>query len=138
MLISRRVMVTKRILLVDQEPQITLLVRQTLEKTGKYSVRAEHTGELALEAARSFRPDLILVDLIAEGADGGFFTGEFHADAFLQDTPVVRLSSLRSGDAVDSNGTLDGYSFSIAPVRIEELVRGVEELFLEQTQSVDR
>jgi PleD family two-component response regulator len=70
---SVQAMVTKRILLVDQEPQITLLVRQTLEKTGKYSVRAEHPGELALEAARSFRPDLILVDLMAEGADGDFF-----------------------------------------------------------------
>jgi CheY-like chemotaxis protein len=77
MLISRRVMVTKRILLVDQEPQITLLVRQALEKTGKYSVRAEHTGELALEAACWFRPDLILVDLIAEGADGDFLPGSF-------------------------------------------------------------
>jgi hypothetical protein len=67
------VMVTKRILLVDQEPQITLLVRQALEKTGKYSVREAHNGELALEAARSFRPDLILVDLIVEGADRDFF-----------------------------------------------------------------
>ena len=70
-------MVTKRILLVDQEPQITLFVRQALEKTGKYSVREEHTGELAPEAARSFRPDLILVDLIAEGADGDFLAGSF-------------------------------------------------------------
>jgi PleD family two-component response regulator len=132
-------MVTKRILLVDQEPQITLLVRQALEKTGKYSVREAHNGELALEAARSFRPDLILVDLIVEGADRDFFTRQFHADAFLQGTPVVRLSSLRAGEAVvDSSGTLDGYSFSIAPVRIEELVRGVDELCLEQTQSVDR
>jgi hypothetical protein len=52
---------------------------------------------------------------------------------------VIRLSSLRAGEAVvDSSGTLDGYSFSIAPVRIEELVRGVDELCLEQTQSVDR
>ena len=132
-------MVTRRIRLVDQEPQITLLVRQALEKTGKYSVREEHTGELALEAARSFRPDLILVDLIAEGADGDFFTRQFRADAFLRGTPVVRLSSRRAGEAVvDSSGTLDGYSFSIAPVRIEELVRGVDELCLEQTQSVDR
>jgi CheY-like chemotaxis protein len=80
-------MVTRRILLVDQEPQITLLVRPALEKTGKYSVREEHSGELALEAAPSFQPDLILVDLIAEGADGDFFTRQFHAEAFLPVRP---------------------------------------------------
>ena len=86
-------MVTKRILLVDQEPQITLLVRQALEKAGNYSVREERTGELALQAAREFRPDLILVDLIAEGADGNHFAKQFHTDVLLRDTPVVCLSS---------------------------------------------
>lgn len=130
-------MVTKRILLVDQEPQITLLVRQALEKAGNYSVREERAGELAVQAAREFRPDLILVDLIAEGADGNYFTKQFHTDVLLRNTPVVCLSSLRSGESVGSSGFLGGYSFSVTPVRIEELVRGVEELFFEQTQSVE-
>ena len=90
-----------------------------------------------MQAAREFRPDLILVDLIAEGADGDYFTKQFHTDVILQNTPVVCLSSLRSGESVGSSGFLGGYSFSVTPVRIEELVRGVEELFFEQTQSVD-
>jgi PleD family two-component response regulator len=128
-------MAAKRILLVDQAPQITSLVRQALEKTGKYSVREEQTGLLALEAARSFRPDLILVDLIAEGADGELLTRQFHADPLLQNTPVVCLSSLRAEEAVDSSGMMSGYSFSVLPLRIEELVRGVEELFL-KTESI--
>ena len=99
-------MVTKRILLVDQEPQITLLVRQALEKAGNYSVREERAGELALQAAREFRPDLILVDLIAEGADGDYFTKQFHTDVILRNTPVVCLSSLRSEESVGSSGFL--------------------------------
>ncbi len=123
---------TKRVLLIDQEPQITSLVRRALEKTGRYSVREEHPGAPALSAARSFRPDLILVDLVADGAEADFITRQFRAEAFLKDTPVVCLNSLRSGAAVCSSGTLSGYDFSVTPVGIEELVRGVEELFFEQ------
>ncbi len=125
-------MVRKRILLVDQEPQITLLVRVAFEKTGRYSVRQERPGALALAAARSFRPDVILVDLIANGAEGDLITRQFRADAVLKDIPVLCLSALRSGGAIDSSGTLGGYDFSVTPIGIEELVRGVEELFLAQ------
>ena len=106
-------MVTKRILLVDQEPQITLLVRQALEKAGNYSVREERAVELALQAAREFRPNLILVDLIAEGADGDYFTKQFHTDVILRNTPVVCLSSLRSGESVGSSGFLGATVFPL-------------------------
>lgn len=122
-------MFTKKILLVDQEPQLTLLVRQALERTGKYSIIEEHTTQRILETAHSFQPDLILIDLTTGGADGDFIAKQIRTDTILKDTPIVCLSSLRSGEAVASTGTLDGYSFSVTPVRIEELVGGVEELF---------
>jgi DNA-binding response OmpR family regulator len=130
-------MVKRRILLVDQEPRITVLVRQALEETGQYSVKSEHPGALALAAARLFRPDLIVVDLVADGAEGDVITRQFAADAILRDTPVVCLRSLRSSEAVGSSGTVGGYDFFITPVGIEELVRGVEELFFARAGSGD-
>lgn len=125
-------MVARKILLVDQEAQITQLVRKALERTGRYSVQSQPPGPLALATARLFQPDLILLDLLAGDGEGDSITRQFRADAVLRDTPVICLRSLRSGEAVVSSGTLGGYDFSVTPVGIDELVRGVEELFFEQ------
>ncbi len=52
----------KKILLIDHEPGVTRLIRRALERAGKYLIREEHDDKLALNAARWFQPDLILVD----------------------------------------------------------------------------
>jgi len=54
--------VSKKILLIDHEPGVTRLIRRALERAGKYLIREEHDDKLALNAARWFQPDLILVD----------------------------------------------------------------------------
>src|SRR4030095_5769794 len=52
----------KKILLIDHEPGVTRLIRRALERAGKYLIREEHDDNLALNAARWFQPDLILID----------------------------------------------------------------------------
>src|ERR1039457_4560314 len=49
----------KRIMVIDDEPSLTRLVRLNLEDTGEYEVREENHPDHALAAAREFRPDLI-------------------------------------------------------------------------------
>ncbi len=58
----------KRILVVDDEPSITRLLKLNLEQTNEYVVRAENDSEAAVAAAEEFQPDLILQ---AGGAIGG-------------------------------------------------------------------
>jgi PleD family two-component response regulator len=118
----------KKILLIDREAGITRLVRQALERAGKYLVQEEHSTQLALQAAHSFQPDLILLDAAPNSLDGQAIEREIHADIQLRDTPMVRLSSLKSESQVVSGGILSGYSFFAAPIRIEEILRGVDEL----------
>ena len=57
------------ILVVDDEPKITQLARDYLEKAG-YQVRIAADGVAALEVARSERPDLIVLDLMLPRMDG--------------------------------------------------------------------
>ncbi|MBI4354421.1 MAG: response regulator, partial [Candidatus Omnitrophica bacterium] len=52
----------KRILIVDDEPSFTRLVKVYLEGMGRYEVREEQRGAHALDAAHTFHPDLILLD----------------------------------------------------------------------------
>jgi PleD family two-component response regulator len=118
----------KKILLIDREAGITRLVRQALERAGKYLVHEEHSAQLALEAAHSFQPDLILLDAAPNSLEGQALERQIHADIQLRDTPMVRLSNLKSESQIMSGGILSGYSFFAAPIRIEEILRGVDEL----------
>jgi PleD family two-component response regulator len=118
----------KKILLVDHEPGVTRLVKRALEKAGKYLIREEHDERLALHAAHWFQPDLILLDVAAANADGHNLERQIQSDTSLRDTPVLSLTNLKPENQMVSGGILSGYSFFAAPVRIEEVLRGVEEL----------
>ncbi len=57
------------ILVVDDEPAIVKTVRAYLENEG-YTVHAATDGPSALKAARSFRPDLVILDIMLPDMDG--------------------------------------------------------------------
>ena len=57
------------ILVVDDEPAIVKAVQAYLENEG-YTVHAATDGPSALKAARSFRPDLVILDIMLPGMDG--------------------------------------------------------------------
>ena len=54
----------KRILVVDDEPSITRLLKLNLEQAGEYEVATEDVSKAALAAAEEFQPDLILLDVM--------------------------------------------------------------------------
>lgn len=60
---------TARILVVDDEPKIVRLIQTYLEREG-YEVVTAFDGPSALKAARAFRPDLIILDIMLPGLDG--------------------------------------------------------------------
>lgn len=120
----------KKILLVDYEPRVTARVKKALEETGRYQIKEEHDSRLATKAARWFRPDLILFDLDASSPHCDEAAMELQADPVFCNTPVVFLSAhAASAESVASAGILSGYSFMANPIRIEDFVRYLAELF---------
>jgi two-component system KDP operon response regulator KdpE len=59
----------RHILVVDDEPQITRVLRTALTAHG-YDVRVAHDGESALELMRDWHPDLVVTDLAMPNIDG--------------------------------------------------------------------
>ena len=57
------------ILIVDDEPQITRVLRTTLNAQG-YDIRVANDGETALEIAKDFTPDLVITDLVMPNMNG--------------------------------------------------------------------
>ena len=59
----------KRILVVDDEPQITRVLRTSLSSHG-YDIRVANDGETALEIMKDWSPDLVITDLAMPNMDG--------------------------------------------------------------------
>src|SRR5262249_49333010 len=118
----------KKILLIDREPGVTRLIKRALEKTGRYWVKEENNSQFALNAAKAFQPDLILLDNVSDGSNREQLAKKIQSDTTLHDTPMLSLSSLKPESQMVSGGILSGYSFFAAPVRVEEVLHGVEQL----------
>jgi two-component system, OmpR family, response regulator len=126
------VKVLKKILLIDHEPRVTRTVRRALEYAGKYAIREEHDAAFAVHAARWFRPDLIMVDLIHPATDGAIIVRQLQKDRDLCHVPLLCLSNFVSERQFMSAGILRGYSFLAVPVKIEQLLHGIDQLLFGQ------
>ncbi|MFQ5880932.1 MAG: two-component system response regulator [Candidatus Methylomirabilales bacterium] len=117
-------MVKKRILIVDDEPAVTRGLKLNLESTSAYAVREEHKGARALAAAREFKPDLILLDVIMPDVDGGDVASQIRADENLKHTPIVFLTAAVSKEEVNTQGGLiGGQPFLAKPVNVKEVIQ---------------
>jgi CheY-like chemotaxis protein len=118
-----------RILLVDDDAAVTRSVGRVLEVLGGFVVRTERDGTRTLEVAREFRPDLILLDVLADRWDGGQVAASLESDPELGATPVAFLTGLVDRDEVAVEQT-DSRGRRLIPKALEpaELVDIVREL----------
>jgi len=87
-------METTRILIIDDEPDFTALLRANLEEVGNFDVRDINDSSLALNTAKEFMPDLCIIDVVMPGLDGGDVVAQFRADPELRRIPVLMLTAL--------------------------------------------
>ena len=78
----------KKILVVDDEPQITRVLRSSLMSNG-YDVEIAHDGVAALEKMAEWPPDMVITDLAMPRMDGVALCSEIRANS---DVPILVLS----------------------------------------------
>ena len=83
-----------RILIVDDEPQITRVLRTSMQSHG-YEVEVAHDGLQAFKLFEQFAPDLVITDLSMPNMDGVELTKAIRR---VSDTPIIVLS-VREQDA---------------------------------------
>ena len=82
-----------KILLIDDEVDFTELLGENLEESG-YEVRKINDPTLALAEARTFLPDICVIDLVMPRMDGGDVVNALRADPRLSKMPVLMLTAL--------------------------------------------
>ena len=85
---------THRILVVDDEPDITALVAYHLARAG-YRVSTATTGQDALKSAREERPDVVVLDLMLPGVSGYEVLRELRQRPETREVGVILLTARR-------------------------------------------
>lgn len=118
----------KKVLLVDDEKSFTTLLKLNLEETGRYEVRAVNLGEDALPAAREFKPDIMLLDLIMPYMPGGNVVALFEAEAEFQNLPIVFMTAaIQRSRVAENDGIISGKPCLAKPASLEEIIKMIEE-----------
>ena len=118
----------KRILIVDDEVTFARMVKLNLEKTGQFEVRTEAKATYAVAAAREFKPDLILLDVIMPSMDGGDVANQLKRDRNLREVPVIFLTATVSKrEAGDVGLNSGGELFLAKPISVEALIHCIKE-----------
>jgi two-component system, OmpR family, response regulator len=116
-----------RILIVDDNPRFSHSARLILQQSGHYVVCEENDASSAVETARSFRPDLILLDLVMPQLDGAEVAAQIESDWALHDVPIVFVTALITPEEASNGRRIDRYRISAKPHTAAELLRAVEE-----------
>jgi CheY-like chemotaxis protein len=82
----------KTVLVVDDEPVLRTIVRETLPEEG-YAVIEAADGSVMLEIMARERPDLVLMDVMMPGVDGREAYRALRSREDLPDVPVVMMSA---------------------------------------------
>jgi Response regulators consisting of a CheY-like receiver domain and a winged-helix DNA-binding domain len=107
------------VLVVDDESYLADLVAAALKYEG-WQTRTATSGMAALREARSFRPDLVVLDVMLPDLDGFEVLRRLRAEGI--DTPVLFLTARDSTEDRVAGLTIGGDDYVTKPFSLEELV----------------
>ena len=106
-----------RVLIVDDDVNLSRLSGMILENSGQYEVMIVNESARALPAALQFRPALMLLDVDMPGKSGGDIAREAATDSRLREIPILFLTGLVSqAEAGKSPLESGGMKFLAKPV----------------------
>jgi CheY-like chemotaxis protein len=99
---------SRRVLVVDDDPDIKLLAATSLSRIGGFEVRAVGNGKEAIEVASAWQPDAILMDVHMPDLDGPATASRLRVAEGTGTIPVVFITA--------SVGAAEAAALSLLPV----------------------
>jgi DNA-binding response OmpR family regulator len=118
--------VRRRVLLIDDEPNLLVAITDGLTLMGGYEVLVASDGVTGLERFFEVRPDCVVVDVRMPGLNGYQFVRALRGDPETMETPIIVLSALVQ-DQEQLAGLLTGAdAYLTKPVKISTLVQTID------------
>ena len=128
-------MKTVRILVVEDEAIVSLLVKESLENLGYSVCGICASGEAALKAIESAPPDLVLMDIKLQGKLDGIET----ANQILKlDIPVIYMTAHAEESTIERAKESEPYGYLLKPVALKELQIAVEMALYKHTMDKEK
>ncbi|MEQ8661662.1 MAG: response regulator [Gammaproteobacteria bacterium] len=119
----------KKILHVDDSPDIRELVRHGLERGGNYTLMFCASADEALTRAPQFAPDLLLLDSVMPGISGIALYEQLRQSPALAATPVIFLTT--QAETLDLTSFLRAGAIDLIPkpFDVDSLAETIEEIW---------
>ena len=120
---QKNIYVRKRILVIDDDKEMTGMIKQYLEEYGQFEVQELNNSQESLNVAKQFNPDLILLDLMMPSKTGDEVANDLKDDCDLKNVPIIFLTGVvLEKEAKNRHGQIGGHVFLSKPVKLEELM----------------
>lgn len=116
----------KSVLYVEDDLHVRTTAKLVLEVIGKLEVRDCGSGHEALDAARNFHPDLILLDVMMPELDGIATLERLRSMPHLADTPALFVTGLTTASDIERYagvGAIGVIPKPLAPLRLTDQLR---------------
>ncbi len=123
----------KRILVVDDEPDMVALIQGRLQKE-KYNVDVAYNGAEAIEKVKQNMPDVIVLDVMMPEKDGYQVCSELKKDGKFADIPIILLTAVADHVSSTRYSHYDGISMEAddyipkGPDSTEQIVQSVRDM----------
>jgi CheY-like chemotaxis protein len=117
----------KRVLIVDDEPGFTRLLKLNLHHTGRYTAEVVNDATEAVQIAERFTPDIVLLDLMMPGLDGSEVADRLHAVPRFRNVPIIFLTAaVKKQEVAEGGGMRGGIPFVAKPIEFQEVLHHIE------------
>jgi CheY-like chemotaxis protein len=117
----------KKIMIVDDNPDILLSIKNGLEDSVEYKVIGVESGEKCLEILKTEMPDLILMDIMMPEMSGWETYDEIKENEAWEKIPIVFLTARTDKIARDAGDFL-GEDYIEKPFEIDNLVERIDKI----------
>ena len=119
----------KKVLLVDDEVAFTRMTKMNLDRSGDYETHVINVSTQAVAAVKEILPDIIFLDFMMPGLDGGDVATLLREDPDLSHIPIIFLTAIVSQEETAQMGSrVGGNEFLAKPVKIQEMIETIERM----------
>ena len=117
---------TRRVLVVDDEPVIRALIRASLGRDRRPQLLLAEDGEQALEAARRWKPDIVLLDVRMPKLDGLEVCRRLRGDSQTAAAKIVMLTAMGQDDDLAEGYAAGADDYLVKPFDPDALLDKVQ------------
>ncbi|MFV8369047.1 response regulator transcription factor [Flavobacterium sp. LB2R40] len=117
----------KKILIVDDEPNIVMSLEYTFKKNN-FEVFIARDGQEALDILKNQLPDVIILDVMMPMVDGFATLEQIKKDDRLQHCKVIFLSAKNKEIDIEKGLSLGANLYVVKPFSVKKLVEQVQDL----------